>query len=93
MLSNKHLVTILLLSYLMIVVVLTICPALIHPNCSSLRSLKFILFRVLFVDQNRLPLLSAKLAMILLAFNVFLFVTANLLSGNICYSKVAVPTK
>ena len=93
MLSNKHLVAILLLSYLMIVAVVTILPALICPNYSSLKSLKFILFRVLFVDQNSLRLLSEKLTMILLAFNVFLFIMANFLTANLCYEKVAVPTK
>lgn len=92
MLSNKHLVAILLLSYLMIVAVVTILPALIRPNYSSLKSLKFILFRVLFIDQD-LRLLSTKFAMIFLAFNVFLFIMVNFLTADLCYEKAVVPTK
>lgn len=88
-----HLIAIILLSYLLIVLVITLCPALVRPNYSRLQSLKLILFRVLFLDQNRLSLLSTKLALIFLAFNAFLFINFNFLSGNICYSKVVVPTK
>lgn len=81
-----------LLGYLLFVAATTtIWSKLSHSNRSScLKSLKQILFRVPFIDHNRLP--SAQLKLIFLFLNLFLFLTRNFLGATIQTDKVKVPT-
>ena len=69
----------------------TALPRLTHANCNSrLKSLKLILFRVLFMDPNRLP--RAHLRRMFLFFNIFLFFNLIFLGANIKTDKLVVST-
>ena len=79
------------LSYLLMALVITISPKLVHANCRShVKSLKLILFKAPFMDHNRFP--RVHLRLMFLFFSLFLFFNLNFLSGNIKTEKVTIPT-
>ena len=79
------------LGFLLIAAMATALPRLTHANCNSrLKSLKLILFRVLFMDSNRLP--RAHLRRLFLFFNLFLFFCFSVLLGAIGTDKLVVST-
>ena len=79
------------LGFLLIPAVTTLLPKLVHlAGGSSLKSLKLILFRALFIDHNRLPRIHLRL--VFLFFNLFLFFNRNFLFCTIKTDKVTVDT-
>lgn len=90
---NIRFIVIILLGYLSIVAVTFICPRIISPNYDRPKSLKLVLFHIFFLDPNKLTDFSAKLAIIFLGFNLFLFFDLFFLTGTIKTEKVVIPTQ
>lgn len=84
---NIRFVVIILIGYLSIVATVFALPNLIRPNYDRPSSLKLVGFHIFFLDANRLPRFSAKLAIICLAFQLFLFFDLFFLTGTIKVSK------
>ena len=76
--------------FLAIAAISTLLPKLTHVKHFRSKSLKLVLFRALFMDPNRLP--RGHLKLMLLFFNVFLFLNLNFLRGTIQTEKVTVST-
>lgn len=89
--ENLRLLAFVILGYLLIAVVTTMQPKLIHANCNSrLKSLRLILTRAMLLNQSRLS--SVHLRLMFLFFSLFLFFNLNFLAGSITTEKVVVLT-
>lgn len=89
--SSFSLNLIIVLGYLTIVLLVCLVPKLIHSGYGRLQSLRLIA-KLLFIDPNRLPRLSRKLAVLVLFLNWFFFFNSNFLSSNIKTESVLVKT-
>ena len=89
--DNFWLLTYTVLGYLLIAAVAATLPKLTPAGGSaSLRNLKRLLFRALFMNHNRWP--RVHLRLMFLFFSIFLFFNFNFIAGRTQTEKVTVPT-
>lgn len=92
LINNLSLLIIILLGYLLFVTTTIVFPKLVHRNFNPIKSIRFVPTKVFFIDFNRLLHFSGRLAILLCAFNWFLFFNFNFLFGNIKTESMLVRT-